>query len=76
MSSKTLMQLDVDLQRLQNYHDQLVTSLSKVNEEIHLLEEEKRNLLDHHVEQIHDLDSAVSAACLLGLNKDLLSGES
>tara|TARA_R100000458_G_C8276741_1_gene252129 strand:- start:2059 stop:2220 length:162 start_codon:yes stop_codon:yes gene_type:complete len=53
-----------------------VTSLSKVNEEIHLLEEEKRNLLDHHVEQIHDLDSAVSAACLLGLNKDLLSGES
>ena len=68
--------MEIDLQRLQNYHDQLVTSLSKVNEEIHLLEEEQRNLLDHSVEQLHNLDSAVSAACLLGLNSDLLSGES
>jgi len=48
---------------LERQHEALVTSLSKINEEIHLLEKEKLSLLEEN-----PLASAEAAALMLGVH--------
>ena len=63
MNSKTLESINKELKKLKSYQDQLVTSLSKVDEEINLIEEEKVELL-----KSEPLGSAEGAALMLGIH--------
>lgn len=52
--NNTLNQLNEDLENLEHRHEALVASLSKVNEEIHLLEVEKVELLEDKLESLNN----------------------